>query len=364
MKYLFGIMLLAHGLIHLSGHTEVLHTGSITQMTKVLSKPAGITGMIATSFLLSSSIMFFLDKSYWPYFAILGVIASQTLILMVWDDAKFGTIVNVIILIVALLTWSSQRFEAQFYRDVESQFNKSHSAKNNMLTESDVRHLPAPVKNYLRYVDVLNKPHVKNVRIMFDGSMRGKNKEWFDFYSIQYNFFDHPARFFFMKANIWGITIQGYHKYLDGNATMDIRLFGLFPLFSVQGSEMNVAETVTFFNDMCLFAPASLIDKHIEWNEVDEWSASATFSNGPHQITATLYFDESGQLVNFISDDRYDINEKKQYRFSTPVKDYQLFAGIRAPSYGEAIWHYPEGEFIYGKFILKTIDFNVNDMSK
>ena len=49
----------------------------------------------------------------------------------------------------------------------------------------------------------------------------------------------------------------------------------------------------------------------------------------------------------------------KKYRFSTPVKDYQSINGRRIPKYGEAVWHYPDGEFVYGEFYLKEIDYNV-----
>ena len=68
-----------------------------------------------------------------------------------------------------------------------------------------------------------------------------------------------------------------------------------------------------------------------------------------------------GQLVNFISDDRYVVGDLKQYRFSTPVKDYKLINGINVPTHGETIWHYPDGEFVYGKFDLHSIEYNVSD---
>lgn len=142
---------------------------------------------------------------------------------------------------------------------------------------------------------------------------------------------------------------------------MQVKLFGLFPVIQAQGPMMNKAETVTFFNDMCLMAPSTLIDKKIQWEPVDNLSAKATFTNGKNKITATLYFNELGQLVNFISDDRYDIGDKKQYRFSTPVKEYKKINGQNIISYGEAVWHYPEGEFVYGKFHLEEIEYNVNE---
>jgi len=51
--------------------------------------------------------------------------------------------------------------------------------------------------------------------------------------------------------------------------------------------------------------PATMIDKRIEWVPIDSLSAKAIFTNGTNKITATLYFNEQGQLINFILDDRY-----------------------------------------------------------
>ena len=141
---------------------------------------------------------------------------------------------------------------------------------------------------------------------------------------------------------------------------MQIKLLGLFNVVNVKGTEMNKAETVTVFNDMCLMAPATLIDKRIEWTAIDILSAKAIFTNGINKITASLYFNELGQLINFISDDRYAIGDMKQYRFSTPVKEYVQIDGRNIWKYGETVWHYPDGEFVYGKFTLKSIEYNVS----
>jgi hypothetical protein len=55
----------------------------------------------------------------------------------------------------------------------------------------------------------------------------------------------------------------------------------------------------------------------------------------------------------------------KQYPFSTPISDYRNINGINVMTRGDAIWHYPDGEFTYGKFLLKDIEYNsdklVND---
>ncbi len=312
---------------------------------------------------LGIGISFLLRKDSWPLLAIVAVVISQVLIISVWQDAKLGTITNGVILIVALLGLASHHFESQFREDVISNLNKSITTTPDLLTEADVQHLPLPVQKYMRYAGVLNKPKVKNVRIVFDGEMRSKGGDWFPFTSVQYNFFEEPARLFFMKAKMFGMPVLGYHKYQHSNASMDIRLSGLFPVAKAGGSEMNKAETVTFFNDMCMFIPAALVDNRIEWEPINNVSAKANFSYGGNFISTVLYFNEKGQLINFISEDRYDVNSKKQYPFSTPLRDYKLINERNLPGFGEGVWHYPDGDFVYGKFYLKDIEYNVRDFN-
>jgi hypothetical protein len=51
----------------------------------------------------------------------------------------------------------------------------------------------------------------------------------------------------------------------------------------------------------------------------------------------------------------------KKYRFSTPVSEYGSLNGRNVLQSASTIWQYPEGEFVYGKFRLKNIAFNVTE---
>jgi hypothetical protein len=162
-----------------------------------------------------------------------------------------------------------------------------------------------------------------------------------------------------MKGKMHGVIVPGYHAFTNGKANMQIRLFGLFPVVNEKEGILNKAETVTLFNDMCLLAPATLIDPSIQWQEIDPLTTRAIFTVNGQSISATLYFNREGQLVNFVSDDRYVMAEKKQYRFSTPVLRYKQINGYNLPADGEAVWQYPEGAFAYGRFHLEDIAYNV-----
>ncbi len=364
LKYLFAFILFIHGLIHFIGFAKAYNYGTIIQLTKYISKPVGLLWLITVILFIVAVLLFLLKNESWPYIAIIAAVISQILIITVWKDAKFGTILNIVILFVAIASYATYHFEMKFKADVKRHLAKTSFANNDILSEADIASLPNPVQKYLRYTGALNKPKVKNMKIVFDGEMRDKGKDFFKFNSVQYNFFDDPARLFFMKAKMYGITLPGYHCYQNATATMKIRLLGLFNVVNVKGMEMNKAETVTVFNDMCLMTPASLIDKRIEWTPIDSLSAKAIFTNGVNKISAVLYFNQQGQLINFVSDDRYAVGDMKQYRFSTPVKEYIQMNGRNILKYGETIWHYPDGEFVYGKFTLKSIEYNVTEIKE
>jgi len=357
MRIPFVVLIVIHGLIHLMGFVKAFDFASVTQLSKDIPKPLGIFWLTASLLLLFSAILIFLRKEEWWIVGIAAAIVSQLLIITVWHDAKFGTFVNIIMFVAAILSWGSYRFEKGYQKDVKENLQRSTALKNTLLTEADLLSLPEPVQRYIRYSGALNQPKIKNFRIVFEGQMREKGKAFFPFTCEQYNFIEEPTRLFFMKAKMKGVTVPGYHKYTNGFAVMDIRLFGLFSVVKVTGKDMNQAETVTLFNDMCLMAPATLIDKRIKWQAIDGNSAKASFTNHNITITAILYFNNLGQLIDFVSNDR-DVNH---FPFSTPVRNYQITDGINIMSYGEATWHYPDGKFVYGKFNLKEIEYNVSE---
>jgi hypothetical protein len=66
-------------------------------------------------------------------------------------------------------------------------------------------------------------------------------------------------------------------------------------------------------------------------------------------------------LINFVSDDRFYSPTGKTYekvRWSTPVSNYKNTNGYNLPTYGEAVWNFPEEDFTYAKFNIKEIQYN------
>jgi len=359
MRIAIAIIVALHGLIHLFGFLKAFGWYDFKALTQPIAKPAGALWLLAALLLAVTVVLYNMQHAYWWLVAFAAVLLSQTLIISVWQDAKFGTIANIILLVAAFFSYQSWQMERAYRQDVAAGIARTAAIEAEPLTEQDLQPLPPPVQRYLRYVGAVGQPKVHSVKVVFDAQMRGRGQDWFSMAAEQHNFFDQAERLFFLDAKVKGLPARGYHRYQGQQASMNVKLLSTFPVAKASGPEMFESETVTMFNDMCFLAPSTLIDERIRWEAVDSTTARAQFTNQGTTISATLYFNEAGQLVNFSSDDRYDINEMKKYRFTTPLRDYQAINGYRLPNYGEAVWHYPEGPFVYGKFWVKNISYNV-----
>jgi hypothetical protein len=250
----------------------------------------------------------------------------------------------------------------EFREAVLQALESTKDQKPGILTEADMQHLPGAVQKYLRLAGVVGKEKVINFRAEFRGVIRsGPGEKYMSLRSVQYNFIEDPVRLFHIVAKKMGIPAIGNHIYRDQKATMLIKILGLFTVSDARGWQMDQGETVTFFNDMCFMAPASLIDKRIEWKEIDTVSVIARFTNGGISVTATLFFNVMGELVNFISNDRFETTAGKNYYnypWSTPVSGYTDINGYHLPAGAKLFYKHPDDDFCYGEFTLVSLEYN------
>lgn len=266
----------------------------------------------------------------------------------------------VVAVVVAVLGWQSQRLPAAFKREVRAELRASSPSA--MVTDADLATLPHAVATYLRRSGVVNHSRVKNFHAEFAAEMRGGPDEpWMQATADQYEFFNPMARLFFMRASRSGVPFKVFHRYAGDAATMDVRVAGIVPIVSLSGTEMTKSETVTLFNDMCVLAPATLIDAPVTWVVRDEHTVRGTFTNAGYTVRADLIFDDDGDLADFRSDDR-SMSEGKTMRrlpWNTPLSDYRSFGDVRLAAVGEARWTDGGRTWTYGRFVLKSIRYNV-----
>ena len=359
MRIALFILIAVHGLIHLLGFVKAFGLSDVKELTQTISKPFGAIWLLAFILFVIAALMFAFKNNYWWLLGFIAAVISQVLIIFFWQDAKFGTIANVIILVASVIGFGTWSYYNKYQNDVKTALQQKAYFQNSQLTENDIQHLPEPVKKYIRYTGSVGKPKVNNFKIEFTGKIRKDEKsEWMPFTCEQYNFMQTPTRLFFMKAVMKGMPVGGYHCFRNGVAFMDIRLFSIFKVQYMAGTEMDLSETVTFFNDMCCMAPATLIDRRIKWLEVDGNKVKASFTNNNKTVSAWLYFNDKGELINFISGDRYAGDTGKQFPWSTPLKDFHDINGFKLAGNAEVIYSYPDRDLCYGTFKLSRITYN------
>jgi hypothetical protein len=365
MRIAFGIVLAVHALIHLMGFAKAYELARLTQLALPISRTMGLLWLAAASLLVAATVALFAMPRWFWLLGALGMLASQTVILASWADARFGTIPNILTLIAVVygaFAWGPFGLRAEYTG--RTSLALAQLAETPPVTEAELSRLPEPLQRYLRYVGVVGQPHVRGFRARFTGRIRSApDAPWMAFHGEQHSFVDPPTRLFFMEATMRGLPVDALHVYAEGDARMRVKVLSLVPVVDASGPAFTRAETVTLFNDMCIMAPAALVDASIRWNALDARSVEATYTQGPHSIRATLVFDDTGALVNFWSDDRPALAPDGvsfvPLRWSTPVGDYRAQGPFRLASRGEARYAAASGEYAYIQFDSLNVSYDL-----
>jgi hypothetical protein len=321
--------------------------------------------LISSLLFLASAVTLLLWPRGWWAIGAVAVVASTFAIRSSWAEARAGMLLNVLIVVGLVIGFVSQgpfSLRAEYDRDVRRFV--TDGVRVAPIVDSDLNRLPVQVQRYLRFVGALGQPAVQNFRVRMHGRIRNdRHGRWMRMTAEQYDVVTRGARLFFLNAATLGIPIQAYHRYADSSASMRVLAAGLVPVASASGAEMTQSETVTLFNDMCLMAPATLIDHTISWETVDEHAVNATFTHAGHTVHATLVFDSTGALKDFVSDDRSQESgggkAMKRVRWSTPIHGYRIYGNFRLPSGGEGVWQDAEGAYDYIDLQFDEVLYNV-----
>jgi hypothetical protein len=365
MVIAFAILLVVHGLIHLLGAAKACGWADLPQLTQPISPALGALWLVSALLFLATAVGFFLWPRGWWVIGAVAVVVSMLAIIPSWTDAKFGAVANALVLAGVVFGFLSQgpfSLRAGYDRDVANRVLAPVSAAP--IADAELAHLPTLVQRYLRVAGVVGQPRVQNFRVRMHGRIRNSRAgRWMPFSSEQYNIVDPPARLFYLDASMFAIPAQGYHRYVGSDASMRVKAMALVSVVAAAGTEMTQSETVALFNDMCLMAPATLIDPAIVWEAIDARTTKARFTNAGHTIHAELSFNDTGGLANFVSDDRYqaspDGKSLKRLRWSTPIASFRTYGAVRLPSGGEGRWREPDGEYAYIELTIDDVWHNV-----
>lgn len=146
MKWVFFFVVIFHVLIHLLISLKAFQIVENYQLTNQISKPVGVLWSLTFLVLAISAIQFILDKDIWWIAAVVGIILPQILIIFYWQDAKFGTILNIIILLATIITFADWRFNSNANDEIENLLAQNSVDKKETLTEDNINNFPPIVQ--------------------------------------------------------------------------------------------------------------------------------------------------------------------------------------------------------------------------
>ena len=103
IHYLFALIIFLHGVVHLVGYSKAFRYSELKNITVPISKPVGILWIVTCVLFIITSILYLLHTDYWWMAGLIAVIMSQIVIMLAWKDAKFGTLANLLILVLVLV---------------------------------------------------------------------------------------------------------------------------------------------------------------------------------------------------------------------------------------------------------------------
>ncbi|WP_162598580.1 DUF6544 family protein [Nocardioides gilvus] len=368
LRWILVAVLVGHGLIHLLGVAKGFGWASVPQLKGPIEARTGVLWLLAAALVLTTAVLIaFGAPTWWWSVAATGAVVSQVAIGTSWSDAKMGTIINVLLALVAaygFLSVGPTSFHAAWDEQATQALADADAAPS-VLAEEDLVGLPDPLAHYIRRSGAVGKPRVTSLHADFRGRIRsGPDAAWMPFTGKQVNTFgERPERLFLMDATRSGLPVTVLHVYAEATATMRAKVLSLVTVVDASGAEMDRGETVTVFNELVLLAPGAIVDAPVRWTSVDANRVRGVLTLGAQTVSAELTFDAAGDLVDFVSEDRLRASEDGKsflrQTWATPLSGYRNSDGRRLLTTGEGRWQDPEGWFTYIELEFDEIRYNI-----
>ncbi|HKK76164.1 MAG TPA: DUF6544 family protein [Saprospiraceae bacterium] len=363
MRTAFLILVSLHGLIHLLGFVKGVGLSAVSALSLPISKPVGLLWLISTLLFLLYAFLQFGHHKYAWLIGFMALLLSQILIILVWKDAKWGTLPNVLILLVSIVSFGSYHFQKKVEAETAHLLNQSNTVEERIVTEQDISALPDPVKKWLGASGMIGKPYIRLGKLSQEAEMKMKpdQKNWLNAKALQYSTIDKPAFIWSTRVSMNPLLFfLGRDKFEEGQGDMLIKLNALFPVVNEQGEKIDEGALQRYLGEMVWF-PSLALSPYITWEPIDTASAKASMEYKGTQGSGTFYFNSEGDFVKF-SAQRFMGNEQgaKRHEWVLLVDAYKTFEGIRVPAEMTATWKLEAGDWTWLKLKLVDVKYNEN----
>jgi len=292
VRIAFVIIIGLHGLIHLLGFAKAFGLAEIRELTQLVSKPMGALWLLSAVLFLATGLVYTTGSSHWWLLGIAATLISQVLIAYFWKDAKFGTLPNVLILLVSVIAYADFSIAKTVRTEVDHVLTQMDHSTSEVITERTIADLPMPVQKWLRHSGMIGKQDIHSVRLTQKALMKMKpdQKEWSHAEAEQY-FTTHPP------ASIWTVRLQmmpfvevvGRDKFQEGKGEMLIKILSLLPIVNSKNNDKTNMGTLQRYLGEIVWFPSAATSPYIVWEGIDDLSAKATMTYEGTTGSGTFY---------------------------------------------------------------------------
>ena len=295
-RIVISIALLVHGLIHLMGFLKAwefpiaknFNVRALITLSANESKTIGLLWLLCCIGLVTSCIIFLLQKDWWWMVGAISLLLSQSLIILYWHDAKYGTLINVIILLAVLISYHQQRFNALIRRETETLLASQINTSSTIVSPESIERLPSVVQKWLIKSGVIGTEKAHTVHLKQKGMMRQKPEgKWLPMEAEQYITANLPGFIWNGTMGNSFITINGRDKYMNGKGNMLIKMMSTIPIGNSSGEEMDQGAMMRFLAEIA-WSPSAALNDYIQWTYINDTTAHATMTNGNRKVSGII----------------------------------------------------------------------------
>lgn len=354
MYIVLVILLVLHGLIHLLGFVKGFGLAPIEQLTVAISRPWGLVWLLVAILMLAAAGARLAGLGAWWMVAAPALVGSQVLVIAFWQDAKFGTIANVLVAIAVIVGFGTWRFDGASARSVRGLVGRVADAPSSPLLAAELAGLPPIVRSWVTRSGAVGRPRPRVVHLRQRGEMQtAKDGRWMPFRAKQW--FTPTAPGFVWVVDVTaapGVHLAGRDAYVDGRGSMRIELLSLVPVVDARGPRLDQGALVRYLAEVIWF-PAHATG--LRWEAIDATSARATLVDGETTASGVYTFTADGDLLRF---------EARRYREET-LEDWLVeidphghgeLGGLRIPLRSSVSWKLAEGPWTWLRLEVVGLD--------
>lgn len=358
MKIVFALLVLLHGVIHLLGFLKAYDIVAIKALTQPIDHFRGLLWLLAFLLFVAAAVLYWRQQQLWWLLAIAGAFISQVLIHWNWQDAKFGTWPNVIILIVAALGY----FQYDFKRMVKEEIAmaREHQNENAIDSLKKTSSLPPTVEKWLEASGARDFPEIAHVKLdqNFKLKLKPDQTDWYSGTAHQQVWTAQPEF-------IWAIDLKmmplvyavGRDRFSKGEGAMLIKMMSVVPVVNVENNpKINQGALQRYLAEM-LWYPTFAMSEYVAWEAIDEQTAKASMDYMGTIGACTFYFNADG-MPDRVSAMRYRGGDEAAVlaEWVIDVQEIKTWDGIRIPNKCSVTWRLDSGDWTWAE--LEVTDYS------